>query len=96
MNSLITAGILYVIAGSLKYIRRWLYPHTPNPSFDNTFGILLAMGIILLWSGMLNTLFPSDFAPIALLVILIGGTAYAISSLNVFGKPNTEKQSDKN
>lgn len=96
MNSLLTASLMYLLAGSARFVRRRLHPDTPNPSFDKTFGTLFVMGLLLLGFGVLNVLHPSPYAPIVLFVVLVGGTGHLINSLDVFSKLNTKKQSDKN
>lgn len=96
MSPLLTASILYIIAGSLRFVRRRIYPGVVNASFDKTFGTLFVMGLILLGLGLLNVLYPSDYALIVLFVVLVGGTGYLMNSLDVFSKQNTKKQFDKN
>lgn len=96
MSPLITAGIVYVIAGSLRFVRRRLYPGVVNASFDKTFGTLFVMGLVLLGFGLINLLYPSDYALIVLFVVLVGGTGYLMNSLDVFSKQNTKKEFDKN
>lgn len=96
MNPLLTAGILYLIAGSARFIRPKLYPDKPNASFNKTFGTLFSMGLLLTALGGLDLLYPSRYAFVALLVILVGGTGYLMNTLDVSRKLDTDTQSDKN